>query len=357
MIRVLADDLTGALDTAAAFDGEVPVVFDRPAAALAGAPVAAVATPTRDVDPAALPALLAPSLDWLAGAGLAFKKVDSLLRGNTFAELRLAAQAGGWDELLLAPAFPRQGRLTVGGRLCGVDGHPRDPAAPTLADALGDVGCPVRVPDVRSDADLQALVRDALAPGAPRRLWCGSAGLAHALAAALGRPAPVPQAPAGAGAAPLLLVSASHQAVTRRQFARLRAARPDALAVEGGDDAALAAALAAMRAPFRAAFIGLAPATMIAPAEAAARLERRLAAIAAGAPRPGVLVVVGGDTLLGLCRATGAQGLRASAATRAGWGQARWLGGRWDGLACHSRSGAFGDDADLVDAVAALQPA
>ena len=29
-------------------------------------------------------------------------------------------------------------------------------------------------------------------------------------------------------------------------------------------------------------------------------------------------------------------------------GRARLVGGRWDGVVCHSRSGAFGDDGDLL---------
>jgi D-threonate/D-erythronate kinase len=36
---------------------------------------------------------------------------------------------------------------------------------------------------------------------------------------------------------------------------------------------------------------------------------------------------------------------------RPGWGQARWVGGRWDGLWMDCRSGAFGDDTDLLAAL------
>ena len=62
-MRILADDLTGALDTAAAFAGEVPVYLDAPAAVDASpCPVSVVATATRDVPVDSLPRLLAPSL-------------------------------------------------------------------------------------------------------------------------------------------------------------------------------------------------------------------------------------------------------------------------------------------------------
>ncbi|HMZ01725.1 MAG TPA: hypothetical protein PLU79_18900, partial [Burkholderiaceae bacterium] len=96
------------------------------------------------------------------------------------------------------------------------------------------------------------------------------------------------------------------------------------------------------------ALLDLSPPTMRPAAEAAALRDRGLAAIARQAPRPGWLVVIGGDTLLGLCQATGARGLIAARGLRPGWGQARWLGGAWDGVVCHSRSGAFGGDEDLV---------
>ena len=68
------------------------------------------------------------------------------------------------------------------------------------------------------------------------------------------------------------------------------------------------------------------------------------------------MIVVGGDTLRALCRATGAQSLRAQASPRPGWGRARWVGGRWDGVDCHARSGAFGADDDLLSIVRALSP-
>ena len=70
-LRLLADDLTGALDSAAAFGAGWPVQLDYPPSGVdEGAEVSVVATATRDIEPAALPEALAPSLPWLAGAGL-----------------------------------------------------------------------------------------------------------------------------------------------------------------------------------------------------------------------------------------------------------------------------------------------
>ena len=65
--------------------------------------------------------------------------------------------------------------------------------------------------------------------------------------------------------------------------------------------------------------------------------------------------MVGGDTLLGLCRASGAEGLLAHPSIRQGWGCARLMGGVWDGVPCYSRSGAFGAADDLVALFGALK--
>ena len=113
-----------------------------------------------------------------------------------------------------------------------------------------------------------------------------------------------------------------------------------------------------MRAAFRAmgepsdfAMFDLSPMRTLAPAEAATLLARQAGMIVDETPRPAALVVIGGDTLRALCRAAGADALVARPALRPGWGCARLVGGRWDGLRCHTRSGAFGDADDLATMV------
>lgn len=383
-LRIVADDLTGALDTAAAFAGAVPVYFDQPPAGAGAAPqgparVQAVATATRDIPADQLPLALAPALAWLAGGDIAFKKVDSLLRGNSFVEVALAARAGGFERLVLAPAFPLQGRRVQGGRLvvAGTAAPWVLPLAQALGQALakvpvgasGDAGLVVDVPDTASDADLADLARAVHDPASRRWLWCGSAGLAHALAEQLalaqaggesgsrrGGDISQPGVPMRPAARPwqVLLVSASHHPASREQWRRLQAAHPDACVVRHGDQGGLQAAMEATQ---RLVLLDLAPDVPMQAGEAAALLSRQLGMIAARQGRPGVLAVVGGDTLRGLCHATGAQGLLADGSARPGWGQASWLGGAWAGVVCHSRSGAFGDPDDLVALVALLQAA
>jgi uncharacterized protein YgbK (DUF1537 family) len=146
----------------------------------------------------------------------------------------------------------------------------------------------------------------------------------------------------------VLLVSASHHAVVRGQWQRLAAARPTSIYSGRGEGLSLDAALAAMQAPFNLALLDLSPVEPLTAEQAASLLARQIDAIAQRAPRPGTLLVVGGDTLCALCRATGAYALVARAGQREGWGCARLVGGSWEGITCHSRSGAFGPPDDLL---------
>jgi len=366
-LRILADDLTGALDSAAAFDGEVPVQLDvPPAQGPTAEAVSVVATATRDVALESLPRLLAPAVGWLAGGGMAFKKVDSLLRGNTFAEVAYVARAGGFRRVVFAPAFPKQGRFTIAGRQCVVPpGRSLDERQPVgagaPADAFAVLGLPVAttpdarpdglavwIPDIRGEGDLLRIAARSQEPDAQGALWCGSAGLAQALAVTHRMGADTervafPELATG----PVLLISASHHAVLREQWKVLRAAETGAIVVVHSQRAAIRSAFRAMGQRFDFAMFDLAPTRLLLPADAAALLAGQLDAIVNQSPHPAALVVVGGDTLRGVCRAAGARALVARASVRAGWGSARLVGGRWDGVHCFSRSGAFGDADDL----------
>jgi uncharacterized protein YgbK (DUF1537 family) len=367
-VRILADDLTGALDSAAAFAGVVPVYLDAPPRVDAPpCPVSVVATTTRDVPVDRLPELLAPSLPWLADAALAFKKVDSLLRGNTFAECVHVARAGGFKRLVFAPAFPKQGRVTIDGRQWVVppgqalaNRQPVGDALPAeIFSALGMTSSPSAeppssgplsawIPEVRSDDDLARVAAMSTRVDAGRWLWCGSAGLAHAIAA-IRQLAPGPQrsAPPAGGPGPVLLVSASRHPVTQAQWKAIRLRQQEAIVTVHGNSAALHAACLEMQRPFDLALLDLAPTDALSPQDAAQLLAAQLEQIVHEALRPASLIVVGGDTLRALCLAARARGLSASASARSGWGCARLIGGAWDGVTCHSRSGAFGGPDDL----------
>ncbi|MFZ4286112.1 four-carbon acid sugar kinase family protein [Variovorax sp. HJSM1_2] len=342
--RILADDLTGALDSAAMFAGvaPVPVYLAPPDQALeaAASPVQALATGTRDVQHDAMVSALQSSLPWFTTPGhAAFKKVDSLLRGNSFAEVAWLLRHAGFEGVVFAPAYPAQGRFTRGGRhWVGTSQAPSPEASsPSLLEVFALHGVVARlghdlaaggqgqvlIPDVNSDADLAALAAQAGQAHAQSWLWCGSAGLAQALSAQT-RP----------GAAPAIQPGLTH-VVTASRHPVLRA-QLQGLAAAGMHCADLASA------------------EPLSASAAADLLRQRTRQLVATLPRPDNLVVVGGDTLLALCRAAGVQSLLAGAGPRSGWGCARLQGGAWHGVTCYSRSGAFGAPDDLSALLALL---
>jgi 4-hydroxythreonine-4-phosphate dehydrogenase len=200
---VVADDLTGALDTAAALagGGGAQVLLDADDA-WPDARVLAVSTRSRDEGQEAASGRTTAAVERARALGArVFLKIDSLLRGpvGPLVAAALSARPAGSPRLaLVAPAFPAMGRTTRGGRLV-LAGEPtvegRD-----LAAALVAVGLRVRVvgraealPDGRSAEPVDVLVLDCssdddlarvatAAATAPGALLVGSAGLAAQLA-------------------------------------------------------------------------------------------------------------------------------------------------------------------------------
>lgn len=340
--RILADDLTGALDTAAAWctaQEAVPVFLDRPLPDTAK--VQAVSTGSRDLPIAASTAMLAASLDWLCQGERAYKKVDSLLRGNSLAEVAWLLRQRRFQGAVFAPAFPAQGRFTARGRhWVGPPSQPDTSAQECIVDdlvlAFAAYGvqvetCPLRpvnhsspdhpvlwLPDALHAQDLKDLAALAHSPAGAGWLWCGSAGLAQAIAD------PAPILSGSLAVTPTALVTASQHPVLRLQLRNLRAAWPDAPLAD---------------------FMATEPLTPVAAAQA---LRAALQRWVDTRPAPPVLAVVGGDTLLALCRCTGATTLQAGPTPLPGWGQAQLLDGRWHGTLCLTRSGAFGAADDLL---------
>ncbi len=214
---VVADDLTGAMDTGHEFAarGQRTTVAVGEGGARPESGVLVVNTDSRylpaDEARAAVEGVVRGTT-----ARILYKKVDSTLRGNLVAEIEAAFDASGRDCALVAPAFPAGGRLTA----CGyhlVDGtlvtdtaagqDPEKPvASPHLPTLLADADRPVRhvgvetvargagaVADVLRDADGSILACDAvhddhlaaLARGATQSgrdvVYVGSAGLAGAI--------------------------------------------------------------------------------------------------------------------------------------------------------------------------------
>jgi len=149
-LLIVADDLSGALDTAAVFaaDGLDTVVVPHRSGWRTAAEcfdeagdgcVLVVDTATRHATPrtAASRVRRIVSEARRLGTRQFYKKTDSTLRGHIGGELAAFRQAAGVDLLPFAPAFPRVGRTTHGGHQL-VDGVPLGRTA-FARDALNPV--------------------------------------------------------------------------------------------------------------------------------------------------------------------------------------------------------------------------
>jgi uncharacterized protein YgbK (DUF1537 family) len=247
-VLIVADDLTGALDSAVALTGAGLrcVVARRPgdvAAALALRPdVLGISTASREGSVAAARAAVAAALDAVGELPeIVFKKVDSRLKGHVAAEVAVLAERAGRRCALVAPAIPGQGRIVADGRLSGTG-----VAAPIdVAAALAASGLDLDVPATRGDGDLDRPLARALA-GRPA-LLVGAAGLAAALARKLAPgewAIPVPRLEA-----PILLAVGSHDPITIAQIDRLAGTGKAAIAAapEGACPALIPGAAGVMR--------------------------------------------------------------------------------------------------------------
>lgn len=235
---IIADDLTGAADTGVKFAAKNPVRLSSleaaEAASKGGCAALSVNTETRSMPASSVPgelARLAPLAQALPPSALLYKKIDSCLRGHVGLELGLLAEICGRGLVLLAPAYPRLGRATIGGvhLVCGKPvaetEHARDPIRPVTDSSLASVAArenklrvenlalesvrqgPEKIrktldsllksdgkndngavvcADAETDGDLAALAEAALS-FRDKILLSGSGGFAEALAGALGR--------------------------------------------------------------------------------------------------------------------------------------------------------------------------
>lgn len=411
-LTIVADDLTGAADTAGAFAAaglRAAVAFGESVppdvGVLArstesrGEPIATATARTRKAFRTAVDSTHDEALgsspsgatsnwtsDWCYKHWF-YKKIDSALRGCPAEDVLAAMTALAAKRVVVAPALPAEGRTTVGGRqhLHGVRlerthfGVDSDLVA--RFRAVGDVPVSlldlltirtqperlaariserqgVIIADAETDADLDAIARAVVA--ADVRLCAGSAGLASALVGALSfaEKRGLPCQPPRSGRPPLIVAGSRHE-TARRQLSRLqdrgvRMIRLPQAAIEQPAEPmdALIDAVASGLAAGQATAItcdGLGPCPF-----GGAFVAGRLAQIAA-APAvvgaAGSLILTGGDVAATVCKA-----LRV---------ETMWLGGEvvpaipwgvlagpaFPGLAVVTKAGGFGPDDALWLAV------
>ena len=251
---VLADDFTGAMDTGLQFaKSGLSTVFD-----LGGASgdydALVLSSNSRSLDPDSARSATRDVAERATLLGTrVYKKIDSTLRGNIGPELEVVLAAAEVRSMVIAPAFPAQGRSTAGG-VQFLRGLPvsrteasRDPVAPVTEDhiptllertsslraghvaldavrstpdalasrltKLSEDGAQIIVADAETDSDLDAIAR-AIKLAGMDKLSAGSAGLAERLVEAPPAAAPVPP---GASAGHCAVLAGSFSEVTRRQ--------------------------------------------------------------------------------------------------------------------------------------------
>lgn len=216
MLVIIADDLTGALDTAAPFAArglrtEVVLDLDAVSVGFDRLPdVLSINLASREMSAEAAHSAMRRVVERLPLCVRLFKKVDSRLKGHVAAEL----DALSYRKALVAPAIPSFGRVVRDGH---VEGFGVDrPIA--IAAALGNHAVRSSVPDTLTDGDLARALEQAEDDGAD--LLVGARGLAEALAMRMtGKKAASLIAPP---AGPALFVIGSHDRITLEQVERLR---------------------------------------------------------------------------------------------------------------------------------------
>jgi uncharacterized protein YgbK (DUF1537 family) len=340
-LRLIADDLTGALDTAAQFTGRIgplPVLLDRTTATPEGS--YALDLSCRDGDETKAVACTRDSLNCFSGADIAFKKIDSLLRGHWAAELAEIVRSGMFRRIVLAPAVPAQGRLTRDGLqlLAQSSGAPapiKDIAAELKRHDVSSRGfdCEMVLLDAENDADLDAIAKRYA--NEPATLWCGAAGLARALAQQPPRTAqPLNQ--------PHLVIVGSRHPVSLRQVEVFGAARPDCVAPMAAVPSFVDQVLTTLE-TFGCCVILPDLPSGLTEMEAAERIARGMELLSDRLPPLGGLSVVGGETFAALCRVLKATGLSVDGEFLHGVPASRMESGLCLGTLCASKSGAFGE--------------
>ncbi len=279
-IAVIADDLTGANDTGVQFAKQglktIVLMGTHFPAGVMEEDVVVTDSQSRSLTPDEAYRKVAALAVQVRDGGFCtvFKKIDSTLRGNIGPEIDAIMETCGQELAVVVPAFPKNGRITVGGYLL-VHGVPleatevaRDPLCPVTESHIptllsgqtvrkvGHVGIKnivagpegilaamermfaagerVIVCDVWQDDHLR------MAAAAAARLnrsvlWVGSAGLAEYLPSVLGLTAAPPVTYAmernPAAGKPVIVLAGSVSNVTRGQVRMLKE-RADIVCVE-----------------------------------------------------------------------------------------------------------------------------
>jgi len=332
-VAIVADDLTGALDTAAPFashglDTWLTLPPDLVSRGIdAGAEVVALTTESRHLAADQAANRVEATLHGLAvlQPAIVFKKIDSILRGNVGAEVAAALRTTGRRHAIIAPAVPSQNRTMRGGTVyvngvrlpAHIDGgEAESPESAHLPDLLQRAGClqihlvpagrwptPVDEPglhvyvvDAESEADLDRVAQFTVRRS-PEVLPVGAMGLGRALARAVGQRV----SPQNLNIRPgvLLFVVGSRREASAAQIEALRVAGAVEIEIPTGPELDLDLLLERLSPQHGTSLLVVRPALTTLSGVSAQMVASRLGrAAAAIVQRIGVsaLVMAGGDT-------------------------------------------------------------
>ncbi|MBP2652503.1 MAG: type effector Hrp-dependent outer protein [Firmicutes bacterium] len=422
-LAVIADDLTGANDTAVQFakrgiNSYVWLNSNDQDLLPPKAEVLVLDTDSRDVSPSSAYAIVEKASRALYSAGVrtVYKKIDSTLRGNLGAEIEAAAAVFEPEVIVIAPAFPSNNRVTVGGY------HLLNQLPIALTEIARDPKTPVnesRVPELlrqQTECKIGYIPLDVVMAGIPaiqkavaerlvqgekwlvfdaavdehlrliaqvgreyrNVLWVGSAGLAEVLPEFYEWSTGDKYVPTAA-LGPVLLVAGSVSEITRGQmvsFLKTPGARLVQMNVAGlfrDKDAEIKRCIQAARALLMAGSDVLVTSAVdktdvdnavaagegcgLSKAEVSCQTAAALGAVAAALAELELagMILTGGDTAACVCEKLGAEAIEVVAEVAVGIPLGLLVGGRCDGLKVVTKAGAFGEEAAFSCARDALK--
>ncbi len=398
-LGIIADDLTGSMDSSGYFAGRglsTVVVLDPGFSARAD--VVVINTNSRAEDPDTAGETVRQAARSLKNR-LVYKKIDSTLRGNIGVELAAAMSETGCDKAVVAPAFPAVGRTMTGGILL-VNGvavaetqFAADPISPVIESHLSglltqttgrqvgtvsvadiDAGAEslrrrinempadIVVCDVEKPANLVGIIRAAaLAEG--RWLLCGSGGMARELYRLISPSGSNPLKPSGRPPGPALVVVGTRNQVTAKQLLKAQ----DALGFPilslsrehlGRGEEGIAR-IAAESARLLVEGKGVAISGTLAPyipeltavPEVMAAATRKI--LSSG--KFGGLFLSGGDIAVEVCRYLSVAAISVLGEVEPGVPAGELLGGSFQGMRVVTKAGGFGTEEALVKSILYLE--
>ncbi len=398
---IIADDLTGAADTAGAFaSGKLSVALSLSGSPDVAVDVLSLSTDCRDAGPADVTYRVLDAIERSRACGAPdrwFHKIDSALRGHPGTELSIMMDALGFETAVCVPAIPSQGRAVREGTieidalplhrttlgmgketscirtiLAGNMNRPmslvdlrtvRSGKGP-LRNALASAGPGVIVVDAESDEDLDCLA--AALVELPAFLPVGSAGLGSALgrAYALSSRTPAPRSFRSSTAPVLGVVGSAHQisaeqveVASQRGAALVRPVQVQSRWDRAEVDRLRESVAGSLRAGKDTILTLAGSETSLLQGQI---LADQLAWVAAGPileGRCGALILTGGDIAAAVCDQLDAEFLwiRGEVSPAIPWGA---IGaGPMAGMPVVTKAGSFGEPAALVEAIALLRVA